>query len=1047
MSNLSQILTDDSLSKETSEETIMKFIDDISHGNVFKEICQFYQKKDQQNLEKIKSIFFDTAKFSEESKIKMLVYYFDFLKISVKFKKPYEQDTEPLYMTRSECLQFACYCITDLFYGTSYMKLIFKKALTPVKSGGTYAERMVRDKLIPFIIFLPRDSWSSSEWSNDIGRISDVLFLLLNNADTEGALCRYIERDIIGVSNIERKMLNEMSVVTDMTKLTLYFNTIHILFDLWNIYMGDVSNPEYDNKLLSIGLEYPRTNKCHLTYYELKKYEDDDEANGQNIEFQDKIFYMLHKLIENIYLTTKNKHSVIETEMENLKKHIEKLDKQQAEKFEPQREIQKQLIRQRIARLAPHVYTFADYLTFNNINNKLGIFYNKSSKWISNKLENVYVNNTEYIPIMENIIGNFSDFMGQQIKYLDISLDNTIATSKTIIANKNYVKNPFIKIRCLDNLFDFVFSNPRGLEYVFEESFRINLINSLMTYYVELEFNNSNLYYYKFGTRFHILHLILFLKDMHFEYTQDIISAKFINTELYNKFIYMLLSDFNYLLNEGLSNLSEIKKTEAVMEQAEQENNVEDNDDAENEVGEENQENQQLPGVVQDLLNVVQNNGEEGINNVNQILNMMFGGIAGDMPAENIEIVFNNMVNGQNAPVENEAMDVEPEVVADMDVDIPINHDYAEFLDENIVNNDNDEFAEPGEMIIEEPAVVVEEPIIIENVVIEEEPEVAEDELLNDDDEEPIISEEEIMEEEIMEDEDDIIDEEEIMNDELVDEEAADGLINIVDGNQDANEVNLVENIRRVNRLTSIVNNDFNYIGELFQLFFLLLGQDKEAFLTEDICNHLIEILNYYLVKLAKQTPETLEEDEEKYNYNPYKILQCIAQLYYGLASEEVFLKLMVSNIESFSVENINIMMDKLQNMGMISDVEINGLKTMLKNINQIRSTQELNILDKLDELDVLPSEFYDPIFSIPIKNPIALPTSHYIVERKSIMRHLISNQFDPTNRKSLTKDELEEYNGLGDTQKTVVEFVRKRDDWISDYLNKNQDKTENNEQ
>ena len=84
------------------------------------------------------------------------------------------------------------------------------------------------------------------------------------------------------------------------------------------------------------------------------------------------------------------------------------------------------------------------------------------------------------------------------------------------------------------------------------------------------------------------------------------------------------------------------------------------------------------------------------------------------------------------------------------------------------------------------------------------------------------------------------------MNDDMVDEEGQEGLINIVDPGQDANEVNLVENIRRVNRLTTIVNNDFNYIGELFQLFFLLLRQDKDAFLTEDTCNHLIEILNYF---------------------------------------------------------------------------------------------------------------------------------------------------------------------------------------------------------
>ena len=975
MTELLKLLTDGLSSEDKTEEKINEH---LKTGNIFKDIYALYQNKDTQNLDKIKSIFFDTDKFSEEFKIKLLTDFFDFIKISIKFKRTPENDTNPIYMTRTECTHFTCYCFTDLFYGTSYLKLILKKELYNTKTSinVTYAERMVKYKLIPFMIFLPGDKWDNPNWEQDMNKVNDVIFLLLNDNKTHPLICNYLEKDIIGSSDIERKMLNQMSVVIDMTKLTLYFNTINLLLKLWRLYIGNMNDVDFDVKIRDIGIRYPRTSGCKLAYYELEKYEQNSNEDLKEINFNEKCYFMLHRLVENIFLTTQNKYSVIETELENLRKYQQKLEKEQAANFEPQKELQKSIVVQRIAKLTPHYYTFLDYLNANNVKNVLSLFYEKSSIWICQHIHDVYHYEPDYIPIMENMIDNFSDFMSQHIKYINIPLNNTISTFKLIISDNKYVTNPFIKIRSVDNLFDFIINNEAGINYIFDETFRQNLIMSLMSYYTELEFNNESLYYYKFGTRFHILHLIHFLKDMDAEYTLDLISVKYLNSDLYDKFIYILLSDFNYLLNEGLTNITEIKKIEAIMEKAEKEK--------------ESQIEQAQPVVINQnpipfdaLLNNINQANDGPVNDLENIVNMLL---------TQLQPEADNVLPNQLQP------EVESNLIDDGDSPISYQHPLPEV---------NVEHIEEEPMDIEENDIEQEEHIYNDE----------ENELLDED----IMDDEDMIEGDILDDEDD-----EILGEDII---------------TNTGEDNLVENIRRVNRLTSIVNNDFNYIDELFQLFFLLLEQNKEAFLTEDICNHLIEILNYYLVKLAKRTSDNLEEDIDKYNYNPYKILQSIARLYMGLSTEEVFLKLMVSNIESFSVENINIMIEKLMSIDMIDEYTVNGLYMMLQNISQIRDTQELNVLDKLDEMDVLPSEYYDPIFSIPIKNPIALPTSQYILEKKTIFRHLISNEFDPTNRKPLTKEEVEKHNNNSDTQEKIQKFIQNRDEWVTEYLKNNQNK------
>ena len=56
---------------------------------------------------------------------------------------------------------------------------------------------------------------------------------------------------------------------------------------------------------------------------------------------------------------------------------------------------------------------------------------------------------------------------------------------------------------------------------------------------------------------------------------------------------------------------------------------------------------------------------------------------------------------------------------------------------------------------------------------------------------------------------------------------------------------------------------------------------------------------------------------------------------------------------------------------------------------------------------DDAPQEFIDPLTFLVMTDPVKLPKSNVILDRKTIETHLLSDQTDPFNREPLTKDML----------------------------------------
>eukprot|EP00922_Rhytidocystis_sp_ex-Travisia-forbesii_P008954 GHVS01013067.1.p1 GENE.GHVS01013067.1~~GHVS01013067.1.p1 ORF type:complete len:349 (+),score=67.31 GHVS01013067.1:190-1236(+) len=78
------------------------------------------------------------------------------------------------------------------------------------------------------------------------------------------------------------------------------------------------------------------------------------------------------------------------------------------------------------------------------------------------------------------------------------------------------------------------------------------------------------------------------------------------------------------------------------------------------------------------------------------------------------------------------------------------------------------------------------------------------------------------------------------------------------------------------------------------------------------------------------------------------------------------------------------------------------------------------------EELDVedVPDEFLDPLMQDVMEDPVRLPTSNTVMDRRNIERHLMADEHDPYNRAPLRVEELE---SMPELREKIRAFLRER--------------------
>ncbi|KAI8296838.1 Ubiquitin conjugation factor E4 [Colletotrichum sp. SAR 10_98] len=210
---------------------------------------------------------------------------------------------------------------------------------------------------------------------------------------------------------------------------------------------------------------------------------------------------------------------------------------------------------------------------------------------------------------------------------------------------------------------------------------------------------------------------------------------------------------------------------------------------------------------------------------------------------------------------------------------------------------------------------------------------------------------------------------------------------------------------KKQEELSGLENQATSYMqlaNETLSMMKLFTSALSSAFTMPEIVQRLASMLNYNLDTLAGPKMGQLKvNDPQKYHFQPRVLLSDFVDIYLNLGSSQAFIEAVASDGRSYKPANFDKASYILSKRSMkeTEDMEkFNTLKEKFKEAKEIAEQAELDLGD-------IPAEFEDPIMGDLMKDPVTLPSKH-IVDRSTIVQHLLSDPKDPFTRQAMTIDD-----------------------------------------
>ena len=197
----------------------------------------------------------------------------------------------------------------------------------------------------------------------------------------------------------------------------------------------------------------------------------------------------------------------------------------------------------------------------------------------------------------------------------------------------------------------------------------------------------------------------------------------------------------------------------------------------------------------------------------------------------------------------------------------------------------------------------------------------------------------------------------------------------------------------------------------------------QENFIKSGLIERLVNLLNYSLnIFVTSRGNDIHVKNLNEYEFNPKFILASILKVYSSFNDYKEFLEFIVKDEAYYKYDNFikaKKIVEETEKIPIdrISFEKFNNLINKLKSVEEEIKSKEINF-------DDAPSEFLDPITTLIMYDPVELPISKVIVDRKTIEQHLLSDQNDPFSKTKLTKEMLIPCNEL---KKRINEYIQKK--------------------
>ncbi|KAL2891200.1 Ubiquitin conjugation factor E4 [Ceratocystis lukuohia] len=204
-------------------------------------------------------------------------------------------------------------------------------------------------------------------------------------------------------------------------------------------------------------------------------------------------------------------------------------------------------------------------------------------------------------------------------------------------------------------------------------------------------------------------------------------------------------------------------------------------------------------------------------------------------------------------------------------------------------------------------------------------------------------------------------------------------------------------------QLASSATSYMQLANETLEMMKLFTSALKDAFIMPEIVYRLASMMNYNLETLAGPKGGQLKvTNPEKYHFRPIQLLSDFIDIYINLGSSPDFIEAVAADGRSYKPLIFDRAYTILSNKSMKDPTELKLFAQIKDRFFEAKAEADQAELDLGD----IPAEFEDPILGDLMKDPVLLPSQN-IVDRSTIVQHLLSDAKDPFTRQPMTIDDV----------------------------------------
>ncbi len=200
------------------------------------------------------------------------------------------------------------------------------------------------------------------------------------------------------------------------------------------------------------------------------------------------------------------------------------------------------------------------------------------------------------------------------------------------------------------------------------------------------------------------------------------------------------------------------------------------------------------------------------------------------------------------------------------------------------------------------------------------------------------------------------------------------------------------------------------FASSLLDMVTYLTELAVQPLMCDELCDKVTCMINFYLRQMVgKKYGELNVRHPERFKFEPREMLLKLMSIFLRLGKEKKFVESCAKDLRSFVPEEFRHGLAVLARNKLGTAGERAQFQRLIDVVEEMQKTSA-----EEDQDDDAPEEFHCELMGNVMEDPVKLPSGK-ICDRSTILRHMLSSEFDPYSKQKLTVDMLQPQTELAD--------------------------------